>query len=167
MAKTLSLAQRAKKDPKLKARALANPGLRSKLPASMLPAEMRNRRALNQRLKQPITQGSSITEGDLARESKAAMQVKYGDVEQGQRQRVQEEQQRQRDFTGPGGFYDQYLRADGGELQAGPEHRRGDGRRRASPLSVASAGSRARTSRSFRGRRTPPPRSRASRPPVT
>jgi hypothetical protein len=109
MAKTLTLAQRAKKDPKLLARVLKNPGLRSKLPASMLPADMRNRRALNQRLKQPITEGSSITERDLARESKSAMDVKYGDVEQAQRQRVQEEQQRQRDFTGPGGFYDQYL----------------------------------------------------------
>jgi hypothetical protein len=109
MAKTLTLAQRAKKDPKLLARVLKNPGLRSKLPTSMLPADMRNRRALNQRLKQPITDGSSITERDLARESKSAMDVKYGPVEQAQGQRVQEEQQRQRDFTGPGGFYDQYL----------------------------------------------------------
>jgi hypothetical protein len=107
MASKLSLAQRAKKDPKLRKRALANPGLRSKLPASMLPTAMRQQREMNARLKQPITPGSAITERDLARESKSAMDVKYGPLEAAQKQGLAEEQTRGRDVAG---FYDQYLR---------------------------------------------------------
>jgi lipoprotein-anchoring transpeptidase ErfK/SrfK len=106
--KKLTLAQRAKKDPKLRKRALADPGLRSKLPSSMLNPEQRQTRELNVRLKQPITPGSSITERDLAREAGSAMDVKYGPLQQQQQTALGQEQARGRDL---GGWYDQYLRA--------------------------------------------------------
>lgn len=108
MAKTLTLAQRAKRDPALLKRVLANPGLRSKLPLSMLPPEMRRQRLLNQRLSQPVTPGSTMTERDLARESGAAADVEFGDREASERRALAEEQARTRDL---GGWYDQYLAA--------------------------------------------------------
>lgn len=102
----LTLAQRAKKDPELLKRALANPGLRSKLPASMLSPEMRQTRQTNIRLRQPIVPGSSTTERDLAREAKAAGDVAYGSVEQQQQRTLAERTQERTDM---GGWYDQYL----------------------------------------------------------
>jgi hypothetical protein len=106
--KKLTLAQRAKKDPKLLKRARADPGLRSKLPTSMLNPEQRRTRELNVRLKQPITPGSTTTERDLARESSSAMDVKYGPLQQQQQTALGQEQARGRDL---GGWYDQYLAA--------------------------------------------------------
>lgn len=106
--KKLTLAQRAKKDPELLKRALANPGLRSKLPSSMLTRELRQSRQQNIRLKQPIAPGSTTTERDLARESASAMDVKYGPVQQQQQVALGQEQARGRDV---GGWYDQYLKA--------------------------------------------------------
>src|ERR1044072_6294658 len=108
--KKLSLDQRVAKDPKLRKRVLANAGLRSKLSDSVLrkyAPEMAQTRALNVRLKAPIVKGSTITERDLARETKAAMTQKYAPLENQQAQALGEEQQRTRDV---GGFYDQYLR---------------------------------------------------------
>lgn len=107
-AKKLTLAQRAKKDPELLKRALGNAGLRSKLPSSMLPPEMRKAREMNARLKQPIVPGSSMTERDLAREATASGDVRYGGVEQQNKLALGQEQARTRDL---GGWYDQYLAA--------------------------------------------------------
>lgn len=120
-----SLAQRAKRDPKLLRRALKNPGLRSKLPSSMLTPSLRSRRRMLTRqaaakaktqkqaatkkkaAKQPIVPGSSVTEGQLGKDTKAALDVKYGPLEAQQKQQTAEAQGYQRDI---GGFYDQYLR---------------------------------------------------------
>src|SRR3954469_1799784 len=105
-----SLEERVKKDPKLLARVLKNPGLRSKLSDSALtkyaPA-MAKQRQMAVRLKTPITPGSTTTERDLARESQAAMTQKYAPLENQQRQALGEEQTRTRDV---GGFYDQSLK---------------------------------------------------------
>src|SRR5262245_31658147 len=106
MAKKLSLAQRARKDPKLLQRVLANPGLRSKLPIGMLTPDLRRMREQRIRLAQPIVPGSAITERELAREATAAGDVRYGSLEADQRRALAEQQAAQRDV---GGWYDQYL----------------------------------------------------------
>lgn len=106
-----SLDQRVISDKALRARVLANPGLRSKLSAATLqkyaPAQAK-KRALNLRLAQPIVPGSSTTNRDLAQESKAAMDVKYGPLQADQQRALGQQQQEQRDV---GGWYDQYLAA--------------------------------------------------------
>src|SRR4051812_985332 len=107
MAKKPSLEQRVKNDPALLKRVLANPGLRSKLPAKYLTPAQQQQRKTNVRLAQPIVAGSTTTERSLAHEAQAAMDVKYGPLEQQQKQTLGEEQTRARDTTG---FYDQYLR---------------------------------------------------------
>lgn len=102
-----SIAQRvAGGDRKLLKRALANPGLRSKLPTQYLSPAQRQQRQVNTRLRQPITPGSTTTERDLAREAQAATQVEYGPQEADLRQRLGVARQRATDV---GGFYDQYL----------------------------------------------------------
>lgn len=117
----LSLAGRAKRDPQLLRRALKSPGLRSKLPSSMLTGHQRRQRVANTlrtrqqaaagqkraRLNAPITPGSSLTERGLNRETRNALDVKYGPLEQQQRQGVGEAQAWQHDI---GGYYDQYLK---------------------------------------------------------
>jgi hypothetical protein len=100
------LAQRVAHDPKLLARALATPGLRSKLPAKYLTRAQRQQRTMNTRLAAPITAGSSITERDLAHQADAATNVQYGPQEAALRQQLGVAQTRQRDT---GGFYDQYI----------------------------------------------------------
>ena len=56
----------------------ANPGTRAKLPLSALTPAQRQQRLLNQRLNQPVVPGSTLTNRALAREGKAAVQVRYG-----------------------------------------------------------------------------------------
>src|SRR4051812_36951728 len=107
MAKQPSLEERVKKDPKLLARVLKDPGLRSKLPAKYLTKDQQQRRKTNVRLAQPIVPGSGTTEGQLAKEAQAAMDVRYGPRQQAEQRTLGEEQTRARDT---GGFYDQYLR---------------------------------------------------------
>jgi hypothetical protein len=109
MAAKKSLAERVKNDPALLRRVLANPGLRSKLPAHYLTKSQRAKRELNTRMKAPIVPGSGVTEGQLARDSRAAMDTRYGAREAAEREDLGEETTRARDVGGPGGFYDQYL----------------------------------------------------------
>ena len=102
------LIRRVERNPALLKRMLANPGQRARLPDRLLPKKLRQQRQLNARLRQPVTPGSSLTERDLARESKAAMDVKYGPVQTAQRQELGESQNYQRDIAG---YYDDYLRS--------------------------------------------------------
>jgi hypothetical protein len=116
-----SLAARAKRDPSVLRRALKNPGLRSKLPSSMLTRQQRGQRAANtrqaavkvkvkaqnQRLKAPIVPGSGVTEKQLGQDTRAAMDTKYGALESQQRRQTGEAQTWEHDV---GGFYDQYLK---------------------------------------------------------
>lgn len=81
MAKKKTLAQRIAADPKLKAKYLNNPGLRSKLPDSALTPALRKQRTANVYGKQPITPGSGVTNAMLARETANAQTVKYGQAE--------------------------------------------------------------------------------------
>lgn len=106
MAKKPPLAQRVAHDPQLLRRALANPGLRSKLPDKYLTQEQRRQRRMNERLAQPIVAGSTMTERELARGANAAADVRYGPVEAQQSQQLGQAQTWQRDV---GTYYDQYL----------------------------------------------------------
>jgi hypothetical protein len=80
-AKKKTLAQRIAADPKLKAKYLNNPGLRSKLPDSALTPALRKQRTANAYGKQPITPGSGVTNAMLARETANAQTVRYGQAE--------------------------------------------------------------------------------------
>jgi len=116
-----SLADRAKRNPALLRKALKNPGLRSKLPSSMLTPAQRGQRRFNTKqagirtkrqakrraLKQPVVPGSTLTKGQLNKETQAELDVAYGPLESQQSQQTQEAQNFQRDI---GGYYDQYLR---------------------------------------------------------
>jgi hypothetical protein len=79
--KKKTLAQRIAADPKLKAKYLNNPGLRSKLPDSALTPALRKQRTANAYAKTPITPGSGVTNAMLARETANAQTVKYGQAE--------------------------------------------------------------------------------------
>jgi hypothetical protein len=79
--KKKSLAQRVSADPKLRAKYLKNPGLRSKLPDRLLTPELRKVRAANTYAKTPITPGSSVTNSQLARDIQSAQTVRYGPAE--------------------------------------------------------------------------------------
>ena len=99
---------RARRDRAFLKRALADPGLRSKITdASLLPASMRAQRALNVRLNAPIVPGSSTTERELARAAKAETTVRYAPLEAQQAQQLTDAQTFQRNI---GDYYDQYLR---------------------------------------------------------
>lgn len=91
------------------AKALKDPGLRKYVPDAVLRKQdpkLAASRALTTRLKQPVTPGSPVTEGDLARYGKAAAQVQFGgqatELEQGLRRAGQV-----REDTGT--FYQQYI----------------------------------------------------------
>jgi hypothetical protein len=88
--KKLTLAQRIARDPALKAKYLANPGLRSKLPDSMLTPAQRAQRQTNAFNNAPITEGSSITNKQLGVEANNAVLTQYG----GERQALTADQQR-------------------------------------------------------------------------
>jgi hypothetical protein len=88
--KKLTLAQRIARDPKLKAKYLANPGLRSKLPDNMLTPAQRAQRQTNAFNNAPITEGSSITNKQLGVEANNAVLTQYG----GERQSLTADQQR-------------------------------------------------------------------------
>jgi hypothetical protein len=104
--KPQGVADRARHDRAFLKRALRDPGLRSKLDPSQLPAAMRQQREMNTRLNAPITPGSSMTERDLANAAGAATTVRYGPQEDQLGQQLGVAQQTQRDT---GSFYDQYL----------------------------------------------------------
>jgi hypothetical protein len=97
--------RRAARDKAFLRRALANPGLRSKLHDKYLTPAQRAQRKTAQRLAKPIVPGSATTEGQLATESKAATQVRYGDQERELQRRLGISEQTERDT---GSFYDQY-----------------------------------------------------------
>jgi hypothetical protein len=102
-----SLADRIKADPALRAKYLANPGLRSKLPDSYLSPAQRKQRALNLRLNSPITPGSTLTGRDLAREAAAATDVRFGPQERALQTQQAQATQQGKDVAG---WYDQYLK---------------------------------------------------------
>jgi hypothetical protein len=105
MAKKKTLAQRIAADPALKAKYLANPGLRSKLPASMLtPAQRKTREAIHTG-RQPVTPGSTVTNSQLGRETQSATDLRYG----GQQQALQTQQAKAEALgRDVGGWYDSY-----------------------------------------------------------
>jgi hypothetical protein len=84
--KKRSLAQRIAADPKLKAKYLSNPGLRSKLPDSALTPDLLKRRQTNTYNKTPITPGSGVTNAQLNRDMQQAQSVRYGQAEQALKQ---------------------------------------------------------------------------------
>jgi hypothetical protein len=88
--KKLTLAQRIARDPRLKAKYLANPGLRSKLPDNLLTPAQRAQRQTNAFNNAPITEGSSITNKQLGVEANNAVLTQYG----GERQSLTADQQR-------------------------------------------------------------------------
>jgi len=92
MAKKQTLAQRIAADPALKAKYLSNPGLRSKLPDKFLTPAQRKVRQTNAYNAAPITEGSAVTNKQLALEAANATRVRYGPQEQAlqaQQQRAQ------------------------------------------------------------------------------
>jgi hypothetical protein len=80
--KKQTLAQRIAADPKLKAKYLANPGLRAKLPPSMLTPAQRKVRETNAYNSAPITEGSAVTNKQLATEADNAATVQFGGLRQ-------------------------------------------------------------------------------------
>jgi hypothetical protein len=109
MANKGSLAQRVKAGDRAAIKqVLANPAWRH----LVSDADLKKRdpkayaqRQLNTRLRAPITPGSSITERDLAQQSRAEQAVKYGPLEAQQQRQLGEAQTWQRDI---GSYYDQY-----------------------------------------------------------
>lgn len=95
----LSQLHGAQRDARIK-QLLANPGTRKLVPTADLPAEMRAKRALNQRLAQPIVPGSSTTQRDLAHQREAAVNLQYGPNAVGASQLREKE---------TGDWYDGYL----------------------------------------------------------
>jgi hypothetical protein len=89
-AKKLTLGDRIAADPKLKARYLNDPGLRSKLDPKFLTPAQRKVRQTNAYNAIPITEGSSVTNQQLAAEAASATRVRYGPQEQA----LQTQQQR-------------------------------------------------------------------------
>lgn len=100
-------------------RLLQNPGTRAALADKYLPPAMLAQRQLNRRLNAPVTPGSTMTERDLSRQTRAASDVRYGYPEQQAQQGLQAAQQVQRDV---GGYYDQYLRELAAHQQAVAQH---------------------------------------------
>lgn len=105
MAKKKTLAQRIAADPALKAKYLANPGLRSKLPASMLTPQQRKTREAIHTGRQPITPGSTVTNSQLGKETRSATDLRYG----GQQSALQTQQAKAEALgRDVGGWYDSY-----------------------------------------------------------
>lgn len=90
----------AQRDARIK-QLLSSPGTRHLVPTKDLPSDLRAKRALNQRLAQPIVPGSRMTNRDLAHQREAAVDLEFGP------RAVDAYQQRERET---GGWYDQYLR---------------------------------------------------------
>lgn len=57
----------------------------------------------------PIVAGSNITEGQLQGQARASVNPPYVPLIRQGKQSIAQAKNAQRDFTGPGGFYDQYL----------------------------------------------------------
>lgn len=69
-----------------------DPNTRAAIPTKYLSPRYRKVRELNARLATPVTPGSTMTEGDLARRAKAETDLKYGDAERVARTTVAEAQ---------------------------------------------------------------------------
>ena len=89
---------RVARDPALLARALRDPGLRSKLPDKYLTAQQREQRRLNR----PFMEGSALTNRDVSGQVKAAETLQFGPNAEAR------QQQTARDVAG---WYDDYVRA--------------------------------------------------------
>jgi len=100
-----SLGQRVARNPTLLKRALADPGLRSKLPSRYLTAKQRKTRNLNTRLNAPLVPGGDTSYRDFARQRNTQERLTFGP----QYQELRNEKnnlaaQRQRDTS----YFDQY-----------------------------------------------------------
>ena len=73
-----TLNQRVKSNPELLRRALADPGLRSRLESKYLSRKQQNKRKLNTRLRAPLVPGSDTTYRDFARERNAQEKLNFG-----------------------------------------------------------------------------------------
>lgn len=84
----------------------ANAGTRAALPDKYLTPQQRAQRALNQRLDQTVTPGSSLTYRQLAHQRQASLDTQFGPQEQALGQQLSSQQQLNRDLQS--GF-DAYL----------------------------------------------------------
>lgn len=77
-----SLSERFRKDPRVRARILADPGLRSKIDASLLPVKYqrarRNQQIRQRRFSDPTLVTEQKTQADLEDEARQAAEYKYG-----------------------------------------------------------------------------------------
>lgn len=111
------LAARVKHNPVLLKRALADPGLRSKLPMKYLTVQQRKARNKNQWYGSPVLPNADVTNRDMARARQAQEYLQFHDPYQQVRdQRAQLEAQRTRDT----GYFDAYQQqiADAQKRQA-------------------------------------------------
>lgn len=118
MAKKKTLAQRIAADPALKAKYLANPGLRSKLPDSMLTPQQRAQRQQNAYNAAPVTPGSSLTNRGLGVEANNAALTQYGAERQGLQTQQAQAQQLGRDQNDWYASYRAELAAHAANVQA-------------------------------------------------
>lgn len=101
------------------ARLLQNPGTRAALDSKFLSPQQRQQRQMNTRLNAPVTQGSSMTNRDLAHSRNAALQVAYGPREQVLGQQLSAQQQQGRDMQSAYDLYVNDLRQHAQNVQAG------------------------------------------------
>lgn len=113
-AKPKPLNVRVASDPALLKRALADPGLRSKLADRFLSPAQRQQRATTARLNAPAVPGSSLTNRDVARQANNASTVRYAGAEGQLGQQLTDARQ---NLTNQGSYYDQY-KADLAQHQA-------------------------------------------------
>lgn len=118
MAKKKTLAQRIASDPKLKAKYLANPGLRSKLPDSMLSPAQRAQRQSNAFNNAPVTPGSNVTNRALGVEANNAAMLQFGSERQGLQTQQAQAQQLGRDQNDWYAAYRNELAAHAANTQA-------------------------------------------------
>ena len=110
------------------AKLVKNPGTRHAVPTEYLPQAYRQKRELEDRLRAPVVQGSSLTNRDVARQANAGAEVKYGDVIRQGQQSIGQSEQAGKDMAG---YFDDYQRklaeAQGTQAQIGREATAGIG----------------------------------------
>jgi len=87
------------------ARLVKKPGTRSKIPTRYLPREYRRQREMNERLAQPVVEGSRMTNREAARERNATVDLRYGPLDHQLQQQLQQSQRVQQAIPQ---WYDQY-----------------------------------------------------------
>lgn len=89
------------------AKLIQKPGTRRAIPTEYLPQAYRQKRELEDRLRAPVVQGSSLTNRDVSRSATAGADVKYGDVIRQGQQSVGQSGQMAKDQAG---YFDDYQR---------------------------------------------------------